>query len=181
MGRKAKCRICGKTLEINTAYKIVKTTPKKVRNIYYCSEKEYQDWVDESNKNIEEKNRTYMLINNIFGREITNTALYKEVSALAKIYTFETILDYLEENYGFLSKIMQKDFENEYNEIRYFATILKNNLYDFQKKNIGKQSIETEHLEKTIDTPIDIYNVKFKRKNRKRTLEDFEKEVGDLL
>lgn len=177
MGRKAKCQICGKTLETSTAYKIIKTTPKKVRNIYYCTEKEYQDWIDD----IEEKNLTYRLIYNIFGREVVNTILYKEVSALAKIYTFGTIHNYLEENYEFLSKIMQKDFENEYSKIRYFAAILKNNLYDFQKKNIGEQSIEVEHLEKTIDTPIDIHNVKFKRKNRRRTLEDFEKEVGDLL
>ena len=74
MGYKAKCKYCGKSIDTNSAYKIVvgKT------NRYYCNEEEYNI----IHKAQQIKDDTYNLIYEIFGRKITNTILYKEINEL---------------------------------------------------------------------------------------------------
>ena len=75
MGYKAKCKYCGKSIDTNSAYKIVvgKT------NRYYCNEEEYNI----IHKAQQIKDDTYNLIYEIFGRKITNTILYKEINELS--------------------------------------------------------------------------------------------------
>ena len=63
-----KCRICGNKTERNDAYKVVVNG----KNEYYCSEKEYK----QKQKQIADKEKTIKIINEIFGYEITNSALY---------------------------------------------------------------------------------------------------------
>ena len=97
MGYKAKCKYCGKSIDTNSAYKIVvgKT------NRYYCNEEEYNI----IHKAQQIKDDTYNLIYEIFGRKITNTILYKEINELSDIYSFEKI----EAINGFESVVV-KDF-----------------------------------------------------------------------
>lgn len=162
MGYKAKCRYCGKSIDTNNAYKIVlgKT------NRYYCNEEEYNI----IHKAQQIKENTYNLIYEIFGRKITNTILYKEINELSSVYSFEKIEAYLSKNKEYLSNIMQnKTFQNEYAQIRYFSAILKNSLTDFKYE-------KNEKINKNIEIDMPLY--KFKRKTSKKSLAEYEQEVG---
>lgn len=159
-----KCKICGNKIDRETAHKVVVNE----KNNYYCSELEYSEW--QAKKEI--KDNTYNLIFQIFDRKITNTILYKEITELSEIYTYEKIFAYLTENEKYLSGVMGKGFTSEYGQIRYFTAILKNSLADFKYK-------KEEVVKKEFDN--DIPDMKFRRKQKRISLEDFELEVGEEL
>ena len=158
-----KCRICNKKSDRTEAYKVVVNG----KNQYYCNKSEYEEWKLKQ----EIKDNTYNLIYDIFGRKITNTILFKEVGELSSIYTYEKIFAYLTENKNYLSRVMEKDFTSEYAQIRYFTAILKNSLSDFTY--VKEQKIK--------EIEIDIPNGKFNRKRKKKSLAEYEEEVGDEL
>lgn len=158
-----KCRVCGEKVDRLLAYKVVIDG----KNHYYCTEKEYRDLLAQK----EVKDNTYNLINEIFGRKVTNTALFKEINVLLETHTYEEIQSYLQDNEDYLCRVMSKDFQSEYAKIRYFSTILKNNMADFQQK------VEVKIVR---DVKIDVSESKFKRKNKRKPLVEYEEEVGDL-
>ena len=81
--------------------------------------------------------------------ELTTTELYEILKSRAQIFMIEQKIycldmddiDYkamhffLKENEAYLHNVMQKEFNSEYSEIRYFTAILKNNLTDFKQKS----------------------------------------------
>ena len=80
-------------------------------------------------------------------------------------------IEYLSQNTEYLSNLMQnKSFQSEYAQIRYFAAILKNSLSDFKYEKKEKMNKEVE-----IDMPL----CNFKRKLTKKTLAEYEQEVGE--
>lgn len=155
-----KCRICGSKVEKSAAYKI--TVDGK--NNYYCNKQEYNNWT------LKKKTRdnVYNLIYDIFGRKITNTVLYKEIDELGNIYEFDKILAYLQENYEYICMVLEKNFNSEYAKIRYFTAILKNNLADFDFKEVP--------IVKPIE--MDFVQMKFNRKNKRKPLIEYEREYG---
>jgi len=135
----------------------------KEKNVYYCSKEECDEW----NKRKDEKDNTFILIYEIFGRRITNTILFKEIQDLANIYTYSQIFAYLKENENQLSSIVGKDFKSEFAQIRYFTAILKNSLADFTRKeilNIKKQ------------VSVDVIEMKYKPQKCRRSLAEIELE-----
>lgn len=163
MGYKAKCKYCGKSIDTKNAYKVIvgKT------NRYFCNEEEYNI----THEAQQTKDDTYNLIYEIFGRKVTNTILYKEVNELALVYSYKKIQAYLVQNKKYLSDFMQnKSFQSEYAQIRYFAAILKNSLADFKYEKKDK-------IEKKVE--IDMPSCKFKRESCKKTLAEYEQEVGE--
>lgn len=158
-----KCKGCQEKIDRDIAYKIVING----KNNYYCNEQEYKDI--KNKRKI--KDNTYLKIYDIFGRKITNTILFKEVNELADIYGYEIIYAYLDKNQDYLSNVMSKDFNNEFGQIRYFSAILKNSLTDFKVEN---KVVEKELI-------VDIPKNNFKPKQRKKSLIEYEMEVGELL
>lgn len=158
-----KCRVCKTKIERTDAYKVVIDG----KNHYYCTEKEYKDLLVQK----EVKDNTYNLINHIFEKKVTNTVLFKEINTLLETHTYEEILSYLQDNEDYLCRVMSKDFQSEYAKIRYFSAILKNNMADFQQK------VEAKIVR---DVKIDVSESKFKRKNKRKPLVEYEEEVGDL-
>lgn len=158
-----KCKGCQEKIDRDIAYKIVING----KNNYYCNEQEYKDIKNKK----EIKDNTYLKIYDIFGRKITNTILFKEVNELADIYGYEIIYAYLDKNQDYLSNVMAKDFNNEFGQIRYFSAILKNSLTDFK--------VENKVVEKKLI--VDIPKNNFKPKQRKKSLIEYEMEVGELL
>lgn len=152
-----KCKICNHKIDRDNSYKILLNG----KNNYYCSEKEYNEWL--SNKKI--KDNTYSLIYDIFGRKVTHTILYKEVDELSNVYTYSKIFAYLKENYDYLCKVMSKEFAGEYAQIRYFTAILKNSLADFSY-------IEKDVIKKSVN--MDFVNAKFTRKTKRKPLVEYE-------
>jgi YHS domain-containing protein len=162
---RAKCRICGKTLDTNTAYKV---TDKNGKNKYFCSVSEFETEETRKKKSQEDKDRVYRLICDIMCvKEIISTALWKEWQVWLKVADNEKIAQYLEENKDYLTSAMSRIGSSEYGCIRYLSTIIKNSLADFKPK--------VEVVEKPKVVVEEHYETKYKSKTR-QALDDFEEE-----
>lgn len=186
-----KCRKCGNKIDRNDAFKVVVDN----KNVYYCNEKEYEEHVKEKQKIERERfikkkeqqllkqkkekekiirERIYDSITRIFGYLPKNTALYKEMNELIVCFGYELIDDYLKEREDYLyDTIQNKNFESEYGKIRYFSAILKNTLVDFENKRQEKK----EESAKVYD--INVVKMKFKRKQKRKSLEEIENNIED--
>ena len=126
---RAKCRICGRQLDTNTAYKIV---DKNGKNKYYCSQTEYEAEEARKKKAKEDKDKVYRLICDIMGeREIINSILYKEWAVWNKVADNEKISKYLEENRDYLSSVIGRLNSSEFARIRYLSMIIKDKIKEF--------------------------------------------------
>ena len=170
---KAKCRICGTSLDTKTAYLIVTLDKnKKEKKAYYCSQEEFEIEDMKKKKAAEDKDKVYRLICDIIDRkEIVNGVLWAEKKIWNKVATDETIGYYLDENKEYLSSVIGRLDNVEYNRIRYLSAILKNKLGDYKPKMVVKEivvpKIQEEH-----------YETKFKLKQR-RGLEDLEDDCDE--
>jgi hypothetical protein len=171
MGRKAKCKICGTSLDTTTAFKVISyDANNKAKTSYYCSKEEYEKDEEIKKKNAADKDKTYWLICDIIGRkEILNTALWKEWKEWNKVFSNETIASYLEENKAYLTSTISRLEDKEFNRIRYLSAILKNSLGDFTPK-----ANETEKLKVQVDETF--YEATPTTHNRRRSLADLEDE-----
>lgn len=165
---RAKCRICGRQFDTNTAYKI---TDKNGKNKYFCSQTEYEAEEARKKKAKEDKDKVYRLICDIMGeKEIISTALYKEWTVWNKVADNEKIGKYLEENRDYLSSVIGRLTSSEFARIRYLSTIIKDRIKEFVprvKVEEPKISVIEEH-----------YETKYKPKTR-QALEDFEEEYDE--
>lgn len=170
---RAKCRICGEPLDINTAYLVVTFNKnKKEKKAYYCSQEEFEKEEARKKKESDDKDKVYYLICDIIGRKkILNSALWKEKAIWNEAFTDEVIGKYLEENKERLSNIVGRLDDVEYNRIKYLSGILKNSLGDYKPKAVVKEiitpKIQDEH-----------YETKFKLKKR-RGFEDLEDDCDE--
>ena len=170
---RAKCRICGKSLDTKTAYLVITLDKnKKEKKAYYCNKEEYEADEAKKKKASEDKDRAYYLICDIIGRKkIRNSALWKEWAIWNEVSTDEVIGKYLEENKEYLSNLIGRLDDVEYNRIRYLSAILKNKLGDYKPKVVVKEivtpKIQDEH-----------YETKFKLKQR-RGFEDLEDDCDE--
>lgn len=159
-----KCKYCGKSLIRTEAFKVVVGG----KNHYYCNEAEYNIIIEKENA----RKELFKNINDIFGYEVINTALFKEVNELLSNYSTELINSYLSDNIQYLSSVMtSKNFINEYGKIRYFTAILRNNLADY--------SIPEPEIPRIVE--VDIPNLqRFSRKKKRRSILEIEEEADDL-
>lgn len=154
-----KCRKCGATIKQKDAFavKIGK------RNTYYCSEAEYLS--------VQKEQQAYDNLNDkvfeIFGYYIRNSAYYANLRQVHQRYTWQEILNCVIEHEELFDRLMQKDFSTEYGQIRYFIVVLENKLSEAKPKE--KEIIW--HIEE------DMPDMKYTKKERRKSLEDFEKEV----
>lgn len=173
-----KCRACGKKIDRKEAFKVaVEGKP----NAYYCSEAEYNTMM-ENRKN---RDNTYYCIYDIFGYTVTNTVLNKEINALGKIYGFKLILAYLQENQEYLTRVVGREYNNEFAKIRYFAAILKNSLVDYKESDIDKPkrsraTVKHHVVDKQVDEHAEAAKSRYKKKKKsRRCMDDILAEVGD--
>ena len=154
-----KCRICKKSLNTKDAYCIV-TNDKK---FYYCNATEYEEYKRKQEKEAADKDKVYRLICDIIGRkEIINTVLWKEWQIWNKVADNEKIGCYLEENKDYLSDVISRLENVEFNRIRYLSSILKNNLGDYKpkKKEVRIEMQKQESVEMRDDFGIRTNNKK---------------------
>lgn len=165
---RAKCKVCGTALDTKTAYKVVVNG----KNAYYCSEEEYKNDAAEKEKIEADKNKVYTLICEIIGRkEILNTILWKEKAIWNKVFSDELIWQYLESNKVYLTTVISRLEDKEFNRIRYLSAILKNSLGDFKPMTqVPKREV--------VIVPDEHYETKFKSKKR-RSFEDLEEDYDE--
>lgn len=153
-----KCKICGNKIDRKEAYKITING----KNLYHCSEQEYKEYLKAKTV----KDNTYNLINDIFGRKVINTILFKEVNEISNTYPYQHIYSYLIENQQYLSRVMSRDFKSEYAQIRYFTAIIKNSLSDYKEKEPEiKRSASSE-----------VITMKYSQQKKRRSLAEIEAE-----
>lgn len=170
---RAKCKICGESLDTKTAYKVITLDKNnKEKKAYYCNQEEYEADAKKKEKVAADKDKVYKLVCDIINRkEITNTALFSEWKIWNKVANNEKIGTYLEENKAYLCSVISRLEDKEFNRIRYLSAILKNKLGDYKPKvvvkEIVKPKIQDEH-----------YETKFKLKPR-RGFEDLEDDCDE--
>ena len=168
---RAKCRICGEALDTNTAYLVITLDKnKKQKKAYYCSQEEYEAEEAKKKKISEDKDKAYYLICDIIGRKkIINSALWKEWAIWNEVATNEVIGKYLDENKEYLSSVIGRLDNLEYNRIKYLSAILKNKLGDYKPKVAMEPKEKTKiQVDTTFYEPISTSN------NKRRSLEDLE-------
>lgn len=171
MGRKAKCRTCGKDLDTTTAFKLIAhDTNGKPKTSYYCSREEYEADEEKKRKAAADKDRAYKLICQIINREkIINTALWREWKEWNTVADDEVIAQYLEENQDYLVGAISRLEDKEFNRIRYLSAILKNSLGDYKPTAIVKEAEKPKvQIDTTFYEPIETQN------NKRRSLADLE-------
>jgi len=147
------CRACKRKNDRESSYKVIVNG----KNHYYCNEKEYLDEIAASKAKLE----VFKLCTEILG-STTNTILFKEMTGIASIHTYVKILGYLTDNIEKVNGFMSKSFNSEYGKIKYFTTILKNNIGDYVAETKIERNIEVENTE-----------VNYKRKPRKKSLSQY--------
>ena len=168
MARTAKCRICGKQLSTDTAFKIDGKPAK-----YFCSQQEYEAEEERKRKATEDKERVYTLICRIIGRKtIVNTALWAEWKIWSKVADDATIGQFLAENEGYLTGMIGKLADAEFPRIRYLSTVLKNRLGDYKPRVQEEAKVPQRAV---IDETI--YEAPTRSLNKRRSLSDLEDEL----
>lgn len=117
---KVKCRVCGKSMPSEEAYKV---TVGKV-NKYYCSEMEYKD------KKFHEhvKQDIACLLANILDMPLySNTTIFKEWKGWQDIAPDTVILDFLRSKESYLINKIDK-IQNSYAKIKYLSAVVKNSI-----------------------------------------------------
>lgn len=173
MGRKAKCRACGASLDTTTAFKLIEhDTNDKAKTSYYCSREEYLDDCAKKERAKADKDNVYQLICEIIGREkIINTALWKEWKVWNSVATDDVILQYLMDNKAYLIGAISRLDDVEFNRIRYLSAILKNNLGDFKPHKVMSEAEKPK-----IQVDESFYEAAHTTQNKRRSLEDLEDE-----
>ncbi len=151
---RAKCMICGETLDTATAHKVEivvnkRTGEKELKHRYCCSEEEYLAEEARKKKASEDKDRVYYLICDMFGYEIQNTKFFAEWALWNKLKSNEIIYKYIRDNETYLQQVCDKPYKNEHSKIMYFSAILKNSLRDYTPKaevQISKNSTSAFEL-----------------------------------
>lgn len=151
-----KCQICGLKINRDIAYKIQCNN----RNKYYCSYKEYTEHQQE----LTDKDALFDLINALFGYRVINSALFKEITIIHECYKYSQIISYIKTNRDKLSAVLNREYSNEYCKIKYFVTIISNNIKDYITNCVTTP-------DKVM--PIEITTSKYKHKKRK-SLSDYE-------
>ena len=162
-----KCQACGEMIDRSMAYKVVvgKT------NRYYCTQQEYIRKKTKDNLARMIKDDTYDKIYNFIGGKTTNTLLFSTISSIASVYSYEKIRSYLNDNKEMLERVMNKNFQSEYAKIKYFCAILSNNIGDYIPKE--------EDVDYITDNEYELVEIKYKPKQKKRSMSDLETELLD--
>lgn len=158
-----KCKNCDKKIERDSAFKVIVNN----KNQYYCNENEYL----EKNKEKDFKDKVYEIANDIFGYIVINTTLMKEIKSIAKTSSYYNIYNYILENKQMLDKVMNKDFNNEYGKIKYFSTIIKNNLKDYKQYTNYKNDTNSK-------LNIEVVKTRYIQAKKKKCLEEYWEEYN---
>lgn len=164
--RLVKCKCCGNQIDKEIAYNHVTYDKNfKAKNNYYCNQKEYDNLMLEKEK----RKEVFSLIELIFGRKITNSFLNKEITSIGNAHTYNKLCEFINENLMDLSVAVSRNFASEYAEIKYFTTILGNQINDF----------EIQEEKEEVEFNIEYVKTTYKPKKIKKTINDYMEEYID--
>lgn len=165
---KVKCKICGKKIDRDSAFKIVKKQKSRNLNLYYCNEEEY----NESQEEITQRNKCYDVIKDILNIPLVTPSMIKQLNTIREYYDYVVITKTFKTKEEDIKwAINNKDFKNEHNKFKYILVIILNNIEDVKKKHIKdleeikKMFSKTENDSINIDIINDMPTVTQKRNN----------------
>lgn len=148
-----KCKICGKKIDRDLAYKVAHTTKGgNKQNYYYCSEDEYRE---------REKEKSYYkecqyLIDKIFNQTIVDNTRNKKLSELHKAgYSYEIIYNCINDNSKKIENALvmkRDDFKGKnamYLKLAYIFGIIKNEISNYEHKEINNNKLNEDTIDKT--------------------------------
>lgn len=146
MARKCTCKICGKQLTVDIAYKV----QQGKRNIYYCSEEEYTELA----KKKEEQVKCFRNIAGILGVPVLSPILKKSINTLNEHYeliVIEKTFKEVEDTIRWFMK--QKATSNEFANAKYILTVVQNNINRVHNKHREEQKkIESFFIKQSVET-----------------------------
>ena len=117
---RVKCKVCGKLVPREEAYKVVVNKVNK----YYCSEMEYNDQLFYESVKQEIAKR----LSNILDMPLhSNKIIFKEWNEWRDIAPDTVILDFLRKQESYLISRISK-IQASFNKIRYLSAIVKNSI-----------------------------------------------------
>lgn len=151
--RKCKCKICKSELLIDEAYKI---TNEKGKNQYYCSEKEYNDSLQEK----QDKEKSVGLLCELLKTPYAPPYMSKKLNIINKHYNWIVIfktINAVADRIKFA--IENKEFTNDSKMINYVFAIIENNIMTIYKKHTEEQKQLKKLFEQpSNDVDLDILN-----------------------
>ena len=179
MARRCKCKICGKDLTVDIAYKVEKH--------YYCSQDEYNSWLqekelkkqkkelekEEKQKQKELRNSILNLMANLIGTIFNNSTwgiLRKTIAFLEEKYSLKDIYEYLIDDCNDIINILEeKEFSSEYAKVQYVTAIIRKHIIDYYI--LDDLEIIPQQQEEFYMAPI-----KYKIPKRKKSIVEIENE-----
>ena len=159
MARKCKCKICGKQLTTDTAFKV--TNDKK--NTYYCSKEEY----DLSIQITKERDECFNYIAECMRLKFCTPFIKKEINYLLPYYDYPIIKRAFKDNIKSIDWFLDNNENNsEFGKVRYIFTIIQNNINKSAKDYKEEQEKMRLLFKKENDIDIELIN-KLDNKNNK--------------
>ncbi len=170
---RCKCRYDKKQLDTKTAFRIV----DEGKNTYWCSEECYNRYLVDKEKQDKinaEYDEIYEITKQIFGYEFTGYSLLKrEINTWERVGTRAKIIAYLTENKEWLRDVMHKEFNGDYNRVRYYSVVVSSKLHDWKPRVVEPpKPVQPKAVETTFYEIGDVV-----RKPTRRALDDLEDEV----
>lgn len=150
MPRKVKCKICGRELTNDIAYKVIKNN----KNEYYCSQQEYEEMIKEKDNKV----KCINLLNEIMQVPYAPPVLVKEIDKIREHYTYEVIYKTIKEMARNIEWFIKNKESTEYGKARYISTIILNNINQVKKKYDIEMKVKNEMFNKHNFVDVDIIN-----------------------
>ena len=128
MARKCRCKLCGKWLTTDIAY-------KDEKGKYYCSQEEYE----EIQRDKQRKEECFKYLESLMGVPISKIAR-KRINELHEYYSYEVIyraIKFVEDRIRYA--VENKNFNNEQSEVNYLMAIISNNINEVYKEYTKEQ------------------------------------------
>lgn len=171
---RAKCKYCRSWLDTKTAIQV----SDNGKNIYYCNTlccTKHSEELIEKAKVKAEYDEIFELTKDIFGYDFNGYSLLKrEIYAWEKLAGRDKIIAYLKENKDWLSTTMSKEFNSDYNRVRYYSVVVASKLHDYKPKVQENVKVQCK-VQPVVE---EHYETKYKPKARAALL-DFEEDYYD--
>ena len=128
MARKCKCKLCGKWLTTDIAY-------RDEKGKYYCSQEEYE----EIQRDRQRKEECFKYLEGFMRVPISKIAR-KRINELHEYYSYEVIyrtIKFVEDRIRYA--VENKNFNNEQSEVNYLMAIISNNINEVYKEYTKEQ------------------------------------------
>ncbi len=173
---RAKCKHCGEWLDTKEAIKVTEDG----KNRYYCNAlccTKHSEELIEKAKVKAEYDEIFELTKDIFGYEFAGYSLLKrEIDSWEKLTTRDKIIAYLKENKDWLSTTMSKEFNSDYNRVRYYSVVVSSKLHDYKPKVQEEVKVQFK-VQQRVEIDDTVYDAPTRSLNKRRSLADLEDEL----